>query len=63
MHPAPLTLLMGSKNQRYQGSQIKEQKSGIAKSAVDIDRQSTTIRLWINWIQHLRLCLIQPGGE
>jgi hypothetical protein len=48
MHPAPLTLLMGSKNQRYQGSQIKEQKSGIAEFALDIDRKSTTIRLWIN---------------
>jgi hypothetical protein len=30
-----LTLLMGSKNQRYRGSQIKEQKSGIAKLALD----------------------------
>jgi DNA-binding transcriptional ArsR family regulator len=30
-----LTLLMGSKNQRYRGSQIREQKSRIAKFALD----------------------------
>src|SRR5260370_42633712 len=38
MHPAPLTLLMGSKNQRYQGSQIREQKSRIEKFTLDIDQ-------------------------
>ena len=32
-------------------------------SALDIARKSTTIWLWIDWIQHLRLCLIQPGGR
>jgi S1-C subfamily serine protease len=24
--------------------------------------KSTTMWLWINWVQHLLLCLIQPGG-
>jgi hypothetical protein len=47
---------------RVQRSKIREQKSGIAKFTLDIDRQSTTIRLWINWVQHSLLCLIQPGG-
>jgi hypothetical protein len=42
-------------------SEKQGQQSGIAKFTVDIDRQSTTIWLWINWVQHLRLCLIQPG--
>ena len=32
------------------------------KVALDFLRQSTTIWLWINWVQHLLLCLIQPGG-
>jgi hypothetical protein len=34
-----------------------------AKFMLDIDRKSTTIWLWIDWVQHLRLCLIQPGGR
>jgi hypothetical protein len=37
--------------------------SEIAKFTLDIDIQSTTIWLWIAWTQHLRLCLIQPGGR
>jgi hypothetical protein len=48
---------------RCQGSEIREQKSGIAKFTLDIDRKSTTLWLWINWVQHLRLCLIQPAGQ
>src|ERR1700724_3283814 len=52
----------------YQSAQVSGvrdsgQKSRIAKFTVDIDGKSTTIRLWINWIQHLRLYLIQPGGR
>jgi hypothetical protein len=30
---------------------------------LDINRKSTTIRLWINWGRHLRLCLIPPVGR
>jgi hypothetical protein len=33
------------------------------KSTLDIATKSTTIWLWIDWIQHLRLCRIQPGGR
>src|ERR1700730_16532051 len=32
-------------------------------SHLTLTRQSTTIWLWIIWVQHLRLCLIQPGGR
>jgi hypothetical protein len=38
-------------------------KSGIAKFILDTDRTSTTIWLWIGWVQHLRLCLIPPVGQ
>jgi hypothetical protein len=41
----------------------QEQKRGTGKFLVDICGQSTTIWLWIVWVQHLRLCLIQPGGQ
>jgi hypothetical protein len=58
---AAMTPIMG-KFKLAQESEIGEQKSGIAKFTLDIDKQSTTIWLWINWVQHLRLCLIQPGG-
>ena len=37
--------------------------SGIARFTFDVARKSTTIWLWIIWVQHLRLCLIQPGGR
>jgi hypothetical protein len=37
--------------------------SRLAKLAFDINRKYTTIWLWIYWVQHLRLCLIQPGGR
>lgn len=33
------------------------------KFALDIHEQSTTLWLWINWVQHLRLCPIPPGGR
>ena len=35
----------------------------IAKFRLDTDRISTTIWLWIGWVQHLRLCLIPPVGR
>ena len=41
---------------RDQGTEIRNRKF-----TLDINRKSTTIRLWIHWVQHLRLCLIQPG--
>jgi len=34
-----------------------------ARIPIDIQPESTTIWLWIDWVQHLRLCLIQPGGR
>jgi hypothetical protein len=36
---------------------------GIAKFTLDNDRKSTTIGLWIVWVQHLLLYLIQPVGR
>jgi hypothetical protein len=39
------------------------QKSGLARIPIDIQGKSTTMWLWIAWIQHLRLCLIQLGGR
>ena len=30
---------------------------------LDIQAKSTTMWLWIAWVQHLRLCLIQLGGR
>ena len=50
-------------DRRCQGSEITRQKSRIAKFALDIVEQSTTIWLWINWVRPLRLCLIRPGGR
>jgi hypothetical protein len=44
-------------------SEISEKNQEIEKLTLDVDRKSTTIWLWINWVQHLRLCLIQPGGR
>ena len=41
----------------------RRQHSESAKIAVDIQPKSTTIWLWIAWIQRLRLCLIEPGGR
>jgi DNA-binding transcriptional ArsR family regulator len=35
----------------------------LAKISIDIRRQPTTIWLWIDWVQHLRRCLIQPAGQ
>ena len=48
---------------RCQGSEIRERKYGLAKIPIDIQWKSTTIWLWMAWVQHLRLCLIQPGGR
>jgi hypothetical protein len=45
------------------GVRFRGQRPGIAKFTLDIDRKSTTIWLWIDWVQHLRLWLIQPGGR
>ena len=36
---------------------------GSQKFILDTAEISTTIWLWICWIQHLRLCLIQPAGR
>jgi hypothetical protein len=33
------------------------------KIMLDTGRKSTTIWLWIGWIQHLRLCPIPPAGR
>jgi hypothetical protein len=41
--------------------EIKKQKSEVAKLILDTFGKSTTIWLWIDWVQHLRLCPIPPG--
>ena len=47
---------------RIQKSSAKSNQES-QKFLLDIAPLSTTIWLWIDWIQHLRLCLIQPGGR
>jgi hypothetical protein len=47
----------------YLRVQRSRAKSGIAKFAFDIGRKSTTIWLWIVWVQHSQLWLIQRVGR
>ncbi len=64
-HPVAIRGSWGSIDWRTcQGSvETREQQTGIAKFMLDIDRRITTIWLWIDWVQHLRLCLIPPVGR
>jgi hypothetical protein len=43
--------------------QVNEAGFRNRKITLDIARQSTTIWLWIDWVQHLLLYLIQPAGR
>jgi len=46
------------------GSWIREQKiTPIAGIVIDISGGFTTMWLWIAWIQHSRLCPIQPAAQ
>jgi hypothetical protein len=47
MHPAVMMPHTG-KHELAQMSGFRDQRSGIAKFTLDIDRKSTTIWLWIN---------------
>jgi len=46
-----------------QGFRDQGMEIWLARIPIDIQENSTTIWLWIGWVQHLRLCLIQPGGR
>jgi hypothetical protein len=48
---------------RRNANRILERNQESQNSHLTLARQSTTIGLWIIWVQHLRLCLIQPAGQ